>query len=49
MARAPLAGPIRLREIDHDPARLDALKSAFEDAIDLFGLAGHLPKSSEGR
>ena len=49
MARAPLAGPIRLREIDHDPARLDALKLAFEDAIDLFGLAEHLPKPSEGR
>jgi DNA-binding MarR family transcriptional regulator len=49
MARAPLAGPVRLREFDHDPARLDRLKVAFEDAIDLFGLGDHLPKKTEGR
>jgi len=49
MARAPVAGPVRLREFDHDPARLDLLKLAFEDSIDLFGLADHLPDKTEGR
>ena len=49
MARAPLAGPVRLREIETDPARLDALKAAFEDAVDLFGLGEHLPKEGHGR
>ena len=49
MARAPLAGPVRLREIETDPARLDALKAAFEDAVDLFGLSAHLPKEGHGR
>ena len=49
MARAPLAGPVRLREIETDPARLDALKAAFEDAIELFGLTDHLPKEGHGR
>jgi DNA-binding MarR family transcriptional regulator len=49
MRRAPLAGPVRLRAMDHDVARLDRLRLAFEDAIDMFGLAGHLPKNTEGR
>jgi len=49
VARAPLAGPNRLREIDADPARLDALKAAFEDAVDLFGLGTYLPKDGHGR
>jgi DNA-binding MarR family transcriptional regulator len=49
MARAPLGGPVRLREIDTEPARLDALKAAFDDAVDLFGLADHLPGKTEGR
>jgi DNA-binding MarR family transcriptional regulator len=35
---APLAGPTRLREVDHDVARLDRLKLGLDDAIDLFGL-----------
>ncbi|MEQ1769408.1 MAG: MarR family transcriptional regulator [Devosia sp.] len=38
MTRAPLAGPVRLREIEAEPARLDALKAAFDDALLLFGL-----------
>lgn len=38
VAAAPVAGPVRLREINHDPARLDRLADALEDAIDLFGL-----------
>jgi len=49
VARAPLAGPVRLREVEHDPARLDRLKLAFEDAIDLFGLGEHVPAKTEGR
>jgi DNA-binding MarR family transcriptional regulator len=49
MRRAPMAGPVRLRAMDHDVARLDRLRLAFDDAIDMFGLAGHLPKNTEGR
>jgi DNA-binding MarR family transcriptional regulator len=49
MARAPLAGPHRLREIEADPARLDGLKAAFEDAIELFGLGDFVPGKTEGR
>jgi DNA-binding MarR family transcriptional regulator len=49
MARAPLAGPVRLREIETEPARLDALKAAFEDAVELFGLAEHAPGKTAGR
>lgn len=49
MGRAPVAGPVRLREIETDAARLDNLKSAFEDAVDLFALAPYLPKSMAGR
>lgn len=39
LAEAPLAGPTRLREVDHDVNRLDRLKLALDDALDLFGLA----------
>jgi DNA-binding MarR family transcriptional regulator len=39
LAEAPLAGPTRLREVDHEVSRLDRLKGALDDAIDLFGLA----------
>ena len=39
----PLAGPVRLREIDHEVPRLDALKLALEDAIQLFGLGDWTP------
>ena len=39
LAHAPLAGPVRLREVDHEVARLDRLKLALDDAIELFGLA----------
>lgn len=38
LAEAPVAGPVRLRHVDHDAARLDRLKAALEDSIDLFGL-----------
>jgi DNA-binding MarR family transcriptional regulator len=43
VAETPLAGPVRLREIDHDTERLDTLKRALEDAIELFGLAEWTP------
>jgi len=42
MARAPIAGPVRLRAMDHDVQKLDRLKAAFEDAIGLFGLEGYV-------
>lgn len=34
----PLAGPMRLRQFDTDPARLDRLTSSLTDAMALFGL-----------
>src|SRR6476620_11687332 len=37
VARAPVAGPVRLREIETDSVRLDRLKLAFDDAVELFG------------
>jgi DNA-binding MarR family transcriptional regulator len=49
MARAPMAGPVRLRAIDHDVAKLDRLRLAFDDAVEMFGLSEHLPKKTEGR
>ena len=49
VAAAPLAGPVRLREINHDPARLDRLAAALEDAIDLFGLAPWVEDRREGQ
>lgn len=36
--RAPLAGPVRLRHVQADPARLRRLAAALTDAVDLFGL-----------
>ena len=49
MSRAPMAGPVRLRAMDHDVAKLDRLRLAFVDAIEMFGLAGHLPGKTAGR
>ena len=49
MARAPVAGPVRLRAMDHDVATLDRLTLAFDDAVELFGLEAHLPKKGDGR
>ena len=39
LADAPLAGPVRLREVDHEVPRLDRLKLALDDAIEMFGLS----------
>jgi DNA-binding MarR family transcriptional regulator len=47
LADAPLAGPVRLREVDHDVARLDRLKLALGDAIELFGLETWDPARKE--
>ena len=44
----PVAGPVRLREVDHDVARLDGLKAALEDAVELFGLATWAPGRKQG-
>ena len=49
MSRAPIAGPVRLRAMDHDTGKLDRLKAAFEDAVEMFGLTDHLPGKTEGR
>ena len=43
VGEVPSAGPVRLREIDHEVARLDRLKVALEDAIELFGLGDWAP------
>ena len=45
MARAPVAGPVRLRAMDHDVQKLDRLKAAFEDAVGLFGLETYVTGS----
>jgi len=45
LARAPVAGPVRLRQVTAPPARLDRLAAALEDAVDLFGLTPWLPPS----
>jgi hypothetical protein len=39
--QAPLAGPVRLRQVTADAARLRRLADAFTDAIDLFGLEAY--------
>ena len=49
MGRAPLAGPVRLREIEAEPQKLDRLKAAYDDSVELFGLTDYLPKRNEGR
>ena len=47
--QAPIAGPDRLRHLDHDPVRLDRLAAALGDAIDLFGLAPWVPDQKEDK
>jgi DNA-binding MarR family transcriptional regulator len=43
LARAPVAGPVRLRWVRADPERLDRLTQAFRDAVILFGLEEWAP------
>jgi DNA-binding MarR family transcriptional regulator len=43
VAEAPLAGPVRLRLVEEDPYRLEALALSLEDAAALFGLTPWLP------
>jgi DNA-binding MarR family transcriptional regulator len=47
IAQAPLAGPVRLREVAAEPARLETLAAALEVAIDLFGLKQWAPGTKE--
>jgi DNA-binding MarR family transcriptional regulator len=47
IAGAPLAGPVRLRDVVVDPLRLERLAAALEDAIDLFGLEDWAPGRRE--
>ena len=44
LARLPLAGPTRLRQVATDPGRLDRLAAALEDAVDLFALQPWMPR-----
>lgn len=39
----PVAGPMRLREVQTEPARLDRLTAALDDAVELFGLEPWAP------
>jgi DNA-binding MarR family transcriptional regulator len=48
LAEAPLAGPVRLRQVKVAPARLDRLAAALEDAIELFGLTDWAPAEKPG-
>jgi DNA-binding MarR family transcriptional regulator len=41
LAAAPLGGPVRVRHVAADPARLRRLAAALTDAIELFGLDGY--------
>jgi len=43
LAKAPLAGPVRLRQQAAEPARLDRLAAALEDALELFALEHWAP------
>ncbi|CDP52224.1 hypothetical protein [Devosia sp. DBB001] len=43
VAATPLAGPVRLRQVDHDPDRLDRLTGALEDAMELFAITPWAP------
>ncbi len=47
IAGAPLAGPVRLRDVNVEVERLDRLAKALEDAIDLFGLEPWAPGRRE--
>ena len=48
LAKAPLAGPVRLRQVAADPVQLERLAAALEDAMELFGLAPWAP-GAEGK
>ncbi len=48
VAATPVAGPVRLREVDQEVARLDRLKASLEDAIELFGVEAWAPGRKAG-
>ncbi len=43
IADAPLTGAVRLRDVQVEPARLERLTAALEDAVELFGLERWAP------
>ena len=43
LEKAPLAGPVRLRQVAAEPARLERLAAALEDAMELFALTEWAP------
>ena len=43
IGRAPLVGPVRLRDVPAEPGRLERVAAALEDAVELFGLAAWAP------
>jgi DNA-binding MarR family transcriptional regulator len=45
--RAPLTGPVRLRDVTVEPHRLERLAVALDDAIELFGLEAWAPGRRE--
>ena len=48
ISRAPVAGPVRLRQTRASPQKLERLAQAFDDAVDLFGLKPWaMPKRKE--
>ncbi len=47
IAGAPLAGPVRLRDVTVEPARLERLAAALDDAVELFGLTEWAPGRRE--
>jgi DNA-binding MarR family transcriptional regulator len=56
LAEAPVAGPVRLRTVPAEHARLAGLADALDDAVELFGLGrwggsggSGLPPESTGR
>lgn len=47
IADAPMIGPVRLRDLQVEPVRLERLALALDDALDLFGLEGWAPGRRE--
>ena len=43
IADAPMTGPVRLRDVRVEPARLERLTHSLEDAVELFGLEPWAP------
>lgn len=48
LAKAPLAGPVRLRHVTAEPGRLKRLAEALNDAVILFGLQDYVAERPDG-